>query len=233
MITHRIEKHCSRGDIPIEAFADNHWHPSKAVSSEEPKLYPWASSEDGRSSGGKGSFYSLWRCGQEWQEHAKREASQEIGRWRGNLLTMKIYSPNPIYCPTSVDTESWLCRSRLWLSNQQPSRAVWACQVLCFVSQITLCQSVFELQLRFCSSNGFKSYGIQVSVELWRFPDRTTETGKMIDLYLQSKADIDDAAIHLLFSANRWEKRWAPEKPFSLLLYLGSLVLSPHLHHSS
>jgi dTMP kinase len=28
----------------------------------------------------------------------------------------------------------------------------------------------------------------------------------MIDSYLQSKTEMDDHAIHLLFSANRWEK---------------------------
>ena len=37
------------------------------------------------------------------------------------------------------------------------------------------------------------------------YPDRTTTIGKMIDNYLQSKAELDDRAIHLLFSANRWE----------------------------
>ncbi|KAG2209673.1 hypothetical protein INT46_004238 [Mucor plumbeus] len=41
--------------------------------------------------------------------------------------------------------------------------------------------------------------------ELVKFPDRTTQTGKMIDSYLQHKSDLDDHAIHLLFSANRWE----------------------------
>lgn len=45
--------------------------------------------------------------------------------------------------------------------------------------------------------------------EFWRFPDRTTAIGKMIDSYLGSQTDIDDAAVHLLFSANRWEKREA------------------------
>lgn len=35
--------------------------------------------------------------------------------------------------------------------------------------------------------------------------DRTTAIGKMIDAYLQSHAELDDRAIHLLFSANRWE----------------------------
>ncbi|KAK0457395.1 thymidylate kinase-domain-containing protein [Desarmillaria tabescens] len=34
---------------------------------------------------------------------------------------------------------------------------------------------------------------------------RTTSIGKMIDSYLQSKSELDDHAIHLLFSANRWE----------------------------
>ncbi|WWD17958.1 thymidylate kinase [Kwoniella shandongensis] len=40
---------------------------------------------------------------------------------------------------------------------------------------------------------------------LQKFPDRTTAIGKMIDAYLQSKAEMDDHAIHLLFAANRWE----------------------------
>jgi hypothetical protein len=41
----------------------------------------------------------------------------------------------------------------------------------------------------------------------WRFPDRTSGCGKMIDAYLKSQSELDDAAVHLLFSANRWEKR--------------------------
>jgi dTMP kinase len=38
-----------------------------------------------------------------------------------------------------------------------------------------------------------------------KFPDRTTAIGKMIDAYLRSESELDDHAIHLLFSANRWE----------------------------
>ena len=38
-----------------------------------------------------------------------------------------------------------------------------------------------------------------------RFPDRTTSVGSVINSYLQSSAHLDDRAIHLLFSANRWE----------------------------
>lgn len=38
-----------------------------------------------------------------------------------------------------------------------------------------------------------------------RFPDRTTPIGTMIDAYLKQSTEINDHAIHLLFSANRWE----------------------------
>ena len=40
-----------------------------------------------------------------------------------------------------------------------------------------------------------------------RFPDRETTIGAQIDAYLRNAADLDDHAVHLLFSANRWEKR--------------------------
>ncbi|XP_039011166.1 thymidylate kinase-like isoform X1 [Hibiscus syriacus] len=49
--------------------------------------------------------------------------------------------------------------------------------------------------------------GLGHSVELWRFPDRTTSVGQMISAYLSNKSQLDDHTIHLLFSANRWEKR--------------------------
>ncbi|KXN81244.1 Thymidylate kinase [Leucoagaricus sp. SymC.cos] len=44
-----------------------------------------------------------------------------------------------------------------------------------------------------------------IPVKLLKFPDRTTAIGKMIDSYLRSQSELDDHAIHLLFSANRWE----------------------------
>ncbi|KAJ0980459.1 hypothetical protein J5N97_008714 [Dioscorea zingiberensis] len=50
-----------------------------------------------------------------------------------------------------------------------------------------------------------KSEGI--SVESWRFPDRSTSVGQMISAYLANETQLDDRTIHLLFSANRWEKR--------------------------
>ncbi|VFQ66539.1 unnamed protein product [Cuscuta campestris] len=45
------------------------------------------------------------------------------------------------------------------------------------------------------------------SVQSWRFPDRNTSIGQMISSYLANESHLDDRAIHLLFSANRWEKR--------------------------
>ncbi|OAY72818.1 Thymidylate kinase [Ananas comosus] len=49
--------------------------------------------------------------------------------------------------------------------------------------------------------------GKGLSVEAWRFPDRSTGVGQMISSYLANQSNLDNRAIHLLFSANRWEKR--------------------------
>ncbi|VVB16593.1 unnamed protein product [Arabis nemorensis] len=49
--------------------------------------------------------------------------------------------------------------------------------------------------------------GLGHPTELWRFPDRQTNVGQMISAYLSNKSQLDDRTIHLLFSANRWEKR--------------------------
>jgi len=43
------------------------------------------------------------------------------------------------------------------------------------------------------------------SVQLLKFPDRSTPIGQLIDSYLRNQSDMDDHTIHLLFSANRWE----------------------------
>ncbi|KAI4375371.1 hypothetical protein MLD38_013250 [Melastoma candidum] len=54
--------------------------------------------------------------------------------------------------------------------------------------------------------------GLGHSAELWRFPDRTTNVGQMISSYLSNESQLDDHTVHLLFSANRWEKRSSMEK---------------------
>lgn len=50
-----------------------------------------------------------------------------------------------------------------------------------------------------------KMLGLGLSAMAMRFPDRTTPVGTLINGYLQSSHNLDDRAIHLLFSANRWE----------------------------
>ena len=40
-----------------------------------------------------------------------------------------------------------------------------------------------------------------------RFPNRLTETGKIIDSYLTLTTNVEDHVIHLIFSANRWETK--------------------------
>ncbi|KTW32385.1 thymidylate kinase [Pneumocystis jirovecii RU7] len=42
-------------------------------------------------------------------------------------------------------------------------------------------------------------------VKIQKFPDRSTEIGKIINSYLSGDLELEDHAIHLLFSANRWE----------------------------
>ena len=46
--------------------------------------------------------------------------------------------------------------------------------------------------------------------------DRTTPIGKMIDAYLRAQSELDDRAIHLLFSANRWELALVSDRECSL-----------------
>lgn len=56
---------------------------------------------------------------------------------------------------------------------------------------------------------------MNIKSKLITFPDRSTSTGKLIDEYLKNKeCKLSDEAIHLLFTANRWENL---EKMKSLL----------------
>ncbi|KAF8159941.1 P-loop containing nucleoside triphosphate hydrolase protein [Crassisporium funariophilum] len=62
---------------------------------------------------------------------------------------------------------------------------------------------------------------VGIDAKLMKFPDRTTAIGQMIDSYLRSASELDDRAIHLLFSANRWELASNIEK----LLIAGTPVI--------
>ena len=42
-------------------------------------------------------------------------------------------------------------------------------------------------------------------VHFIKFPERTSAIGRVINEYLQCGNDLSNQAIHLLFSANRWE----------------------------
>ncbi|XP_044523600.1 thymidylate kinase isoform X2 [Gracilinanus agilis] len=44
------------------------------------------------------------------------------------------------------------------------------------------------------------------TAELLRFPERSTEIGKLLGSYLEKKNNMEDHTVHLLFSANRWEQ---------------------------
>jgi dTMP kinase len=47
-------------------------------------------------------------------------------------------------------------------------------------------------------------------VKLLTFPDRTTMLGGIISNYLKGTTELKDEVIHLLFAANRWEKKYYP-----------------------
>ena len=44
------------------------------------------------------------------------------------------------------------------------------------------------------------------------FPDRSTSLGGVISSYLKGISELKDEAVHLLFSANRWEKLYYKNK---------------------
>ncbi|KAH0815531.1 thymidylate kinase isoform X2 [Tenebrio molitor] len=53
---------------------------------------------------------------------------------------------------------------------------------------------------------------MSVNADLVRFPDRSTHIGGLIDKYLKQKSHLCDEAIHLMFTANRWEKKEEMER---------------------
>lgn len=51
-----------------------------------------------------------------------------------------------------------------------------------------------------------ENLALALDAQLYKFPDRLTPIGKLINEYLvNSSFDLSDEAAHLLFSANRWE----------------------------
>lgn len=46
---------------------------------------------------------------------------------------------------------------------------------------------------------------LKMESEIWRYPNRSTSIGRLINSYLTKEIELEDHAVHLLFSANRWE----------------------------
>lgn len=46
---------------------------------------------------------------------------------------------------------------------------------------------------------------LQMKVEYWKYPNRITSIGTLINDYLTNQKNLNDNVVHLLFSANRWE----------------------------
>ncbi|KAJ5075414.1 thymidylate kinase [Anaeramoeba ignava] len=59
----------------------------------------------------------------------------------------------------------------------------------------TQCQKIYEYLIK-----------KNEKIEQWKYPDRNGDIGKLIDNYLKNQSEKSDQAIHLLFSADRWEK---------------------------
>jgi dTMP kinase len=53
---------------------------------------------------------------------------------------------------------------------------------------------------------------LNMKVKFMNFPNRETQSGKIIDGYLRNKENLTDEGIHLLFSVNRWEAKNEMEK---------------------
>ncbi|KAH8550105.1 putative thymidylate kinase [Umbelopsis sp. PMI_123] len=66
-----------------------------------------------------------------------------------------------------------------------------------------------------------------IDSKLQKFPDRTTRTGQMINSYLTNATELNDQAVHLLFSANRWE---AMDHMRSMLLSGTTLVVDRYVY---
>lgn len=73
----------------------------------------------------------------------------------------------------------------------------------------TQCKALEE----YISSRSERADGLKSSA-FFRFPNRESQIGKLINDYLATtaKTDINDNTIHLLFSANRWEQKDIIEK---------------------
>lgn len=67
-----------------------------------------------------------------------------------------------------------------------------------------------------------------VDIKLMNFPNRSTDTGAMLDAYLRKKDNLNDEGIHLLFAVNRWEAKNEMER----LLKSGTSIICDRYSYS-
>ena len=79
----------------------------------------------------------------------------------------------------------------------------------CFIlfEGVDRCGKTTQARLLCASLSAAASGAGAPSAVAMRFPDRETAVGALINRYLTREVELDDAAVHLLFSANRWEAR--------------------------
>lgn len=109
------------------------------------------------------------------------------------LLRQQVWSPHSYFsCPSYILTT---CQTMVATTNKPPRGA------FLLLEGVDRCGKTTQGRLLL---NKLIAAGMAATA--MRFPDRTTATGTVINNYLTTAGtDLDDRAIHLLFSANRWE----------------------------
>ena len=70
-----------------------------------------------------------------------------------------------------------------------------------------------------------------VSFAFFLFLDRTTAIGQSINSYLQGTTELEDHAIHLLFSANRWESVYVTFPKLKFYFPLKVLIVTTKVYN--
>ncbi|XP_051874055.1 thymidylate kinase [Pristis pectinata] len=124
-----------------------------------------------------------------------------ISQWRWTVLgnsprLCRLRAAADWCVPAAVGfTRLNVCESRLLARMAAKRGALIVLEGIDRVGKSTQCKRLYE---------ALRQQG--QTVELMRFPDRGTEIGRLISLYLEKKYNLNDHAVHLLFAANRWEQ---------------------------
>lgn len=133
------------------------------------------------------------------------KALPEIREVKDMLLIPAAFRANPI---TAFSAEDLVVMEAGIAALQQPlgERATWRASPgrgHFFVFE-GLDRSGKSTQSRLLRES-LEKVGAADSVRWMCFPNRSTASGCLIDLYLRRQVELSDGVVHLLFSANRWE----------------------------